>query len=92
MKILQVSMSDSGGAGIAAVRLHLALLDKGVDCKLLTLKKTRGDIPEHYLFHKKDASIFPWLAQAMEFVDRGLKRFKAEIRLLQIPQKKIRLW
>ena len=69
MKILQVSMSDSGGAGIAAVRLHLALLDKGVDCKLLTLKKTRDNIPEHYVFHKKDASIFPWLAQAMEFVD-----------------------
>lgn len=76
MKILQVSMSDSGGAGIAAVRLHLALLDKGVDCKLLTLKKTRDNIPEHYVFHKKDASIFPWLAQAMEFVDRVLKRLK----------------
>ena len=76
MKILQVSMSDSGGAGIAAVRLHQALLDKGVDCKLLTLKKTRDDIPEHYVFHKKDASIFPWLTQAMGFVDRVLKRFK----------------
>ena len=76
MKILQVSMSDSGGAGIAAVRLHLALLDKGVDCKLLTLKKTRDDIPEHYVFDKKDTSSCPLLTQAMTFVDRVLKRFK----------------
>lgn len=69
-------MSDSGGAGIAAVRLHLALLNKGVDCKLLTLKKTRDDIPEHYVFDKKDASSFPLLTQAMGFIDRVLKRLK----------------
>ena len=76
MKILQVSMSDSGGAGIAAVRLHQALLNQGVDSKLLTLKKTRGDIPGHYVFDKKDTSLFPLLTKAMTFGARVLKRFK----------------
>lgn len=69
-------MGDSGGAGIAAVRLHEALLESGADSKLLTLQKTRDDIREHYVFHKKDASMFPLLTLAMMFVDRVLKRFK----------------
>ena len=69
-------MGDSGGAGIAAVRLHEALLKSGADSKLLTLQKTRDDIPEHYVFHKKHASMFPLLTLAMMFVDRVLKRFK----------------
>jgi glycosyltransferase involved in cell wall biosynthesis len=76
MKILQVSMGDSGGAGIAAVRLHEALLDSGADSRLLTLQKTRDGIREHYVFHKKDASMFPLFTLAMMFVDRVLKRFK----------------
>ena len=76
MKILQVSMSDSGGAGIAAVRLHLALLERGVDSKLLTLQKHNEGIKEHYVFDKIDTSAFPPFTLAMKFVDRVLKRFK----------------
>jgi hypothetical protein len=51
MKILHVSASDRGGAGIAAVRLHGALLERGVSSKLLTLAKHETDIQEHYVYH-----------------------------------------
>lgn len=37
MKIVHISTSDKGGAGIAAVRLHNALLSRGVDSSFLSL-------------------------------------------------------
>jgi glycosyltransferase involved in cell wall biosynthesis len=40
MKILHISSSDSGGAGIAALRLNLALCNSDVDSKVLCLHKT----------------------------------------------------
>lgn len=43
MKILHVSNSDSGGAGIAALRLHNALLSLGVDSKMLVLHKKQNN-------------------------------------------------
>jgi len=69
-------MSDSGGAGIAAVRLHEALLGIGVESKLLTLQKNSEGIPEHYLFRKVDAARFRSVSIVMSYVDRILKRFK----------------
>lgn len=50
MKILHINTYDSGGAAIAAVRLHKALLKEGVDSKILFTKKTRFDIPESYAY------------------------------------------
>lgn len=41
MKILHISASDNGGAGIAAVRLHKAMLGNGFDSKMLCLRVTR---------------------------------------------------
>jgi len=49
MKVVQVSTSDMGGAGIAAKRLHLALLNAGVPSKLLTLFNLGEKIKDHYL-------------------------------------------
>lgn len=49
MKVVHLNTSDFGGAAIAAVQLHQALLDKGVESDLLTLVKTRNDIPRHHL-------------------------------------------
>lgn len=43
-KILHISTYDSGGAGLAALRLHKALLDNGIDSKMLVAdKKTNID-------------------------------------------------
>ncbi|RAX52750.1 hypothetical protein CCY99_07225 [Helicobacter sp. 16-1353] len=44
MKILHLISQDSGGAGRAALRLHKALLDKGVDSLMLVQQKTT-DLP-----------------------------------------------
>ena len=38
-KILHISTHDTGGAGLAALRLHLALLDQGIDSKMLVAEK-----------------------------------------------------
>ena len=51
MKIAIVSSSDSGGAGIAALRLHKALLANGVDSSMLCLHK-ETDTPKVYEYKK----------------------------------------
>lgn len=43
MKVLHISTSDSGGAGLAALRLHQALLDQGIDSKMLVAHKASDD-------------------------------------------------
>lgn len=53
LKILVLSAYDIGGASIAAIRLHEALLRSGAQSRLLTLHKTKSDIPEHYQFQPK---------------------------------------
>jgi len=50
VKILHINTYDTGGAAIAAVRLHKALLKSGVDSKILFTKNTRFDIPESYAY------------------------------------------
>src|SRR5690606_19831826 len=39
MKILHVNTIDTGGAAIAAIRLHLLLLEKGLDSRILFLRR-----------------------------------------------------
>lgn len=48
MKVVHVSTSDRGGAGIAAVRLHNGLLDDGAESSLLTRVKSDQNIRNHY--------------------------------------------
>ncbi|MEM6843546.1 MAG: glycosyltransferase [Bacteroidota bacterium] len=53
MKIVHINTKDTGGAAVACIRLHLSLLQMGVCSKLLTKKKTRNDIPEHYSYEEE---------------------------------------
>lgn len=48
MKVVHLNTSDFGGAAMAAVQLHEALLQAGVGSDLLTLNKTRNDVPRHH--------------------------------------------
>lgn len=48
MKVVHLNTSDFGGAAMAAIQLHQALLDQGVESDLLTLNKTRNDIQRHH--------------------------------------------
>lgn len=51
MKVVIVSSSDSGGGGIAALRLHKALMAYGVDSSMLCLYKST-DTPKVYEYKK----------------------------------------
>lgn len=51
MKIAIVSSSDSGGAGIAALRLHKALMAYGVDSSMLCLHK-KTNTPKVYEYKR----------------------------------------
>ena len=44
MKVLHITTSDSGGAGLCVLRIHKSLLELGVDSKVLVAKK-RSDLP-----------------------------------------------
>lgn len=49
MRVLHVNTNDTGGAAIAARRLHLLLLDIGIESKMLFLKRqSKTPIPEAY--------------------------------------------
>lgn len=50
-KVLHLSTRDTGGAGIAALRLHIGMLDFGLPSKFLCLEKT-STVPEVALFPK----------------------------------------
>jgi len=58
MNILHISTSDRGGAAIAALRQHQALLQAGIDSKFLCLNKSGVDIPEVYPFQRPSYSLF----------------------------------
>ena len=49
MRVLHICTSDEGGAGLCCLRLHNALLNEGVDSKVVMNYKTR-DYPEVYQY------------------------------------------
>ncbi|MFN8144963.1 MAG: glycosyltransferase [Bacteroidia bacterium] len=73
MKVVHLSTSDRGGAGMAAVRLHLALLSEGVDSHLLTLYKFTNDIPEHTRYNPSSGKNFPVFSTLLEKARKALK-------------------
>lgn len=48
MKVVLINTYDCGGAGLASIRLHEALLKEGIESTLLTLdNSTKGRVPKH---------------------------------------------
>lgn len=72
MKIAIVSSSDSGGAGIAALRLHKALMSYGVDSSMLCLHKTT-DTPNVYEYKK---SFFAKVIDHLPFIPYKQNKYK----------------
>jgi len=81
VKVLHINFSDSGGAGNAARRSHLALLAHGVDSKMLVTKKATN-APEIYelrfLALRKLWRVFQlryeqWLRRKVDPIDRSLR-------------------
>lgn len=61
MKVLHISTADFGGAAIAAIRLHNALLAKNIDSSMLFLYRKNDSIPNSNKFEfieKKRANYF----------------------------------
>ncbi|MDQ3047792.1 MAG: glycosyltransferase [Bacteroidota bacterium] len=53
MKILHISTSDNGGAANSCIRLHLSLLEAGIDSTLLTISKKKTGIQQHFTYNKQ---------------------------------------
>lgn len=56
MKILHVNTYDFGGAAKACLRLHLGLLNMGIDSNVLVIRKSNENIPKvyNYIPYKKN--------------------------------------
>jgi len=57
MKILHITTIDSGGAGIAALRLHLGLLNAGIESNMLCLDVVNPENPNVFKFNRLDTPI-----------------------------------
>lgn len=58
MNILHINSHDNGGAAIAAIRLHKAMLNSGIDSKILFRYKTNYSVPFSYQYSAPAKSIF----------------------------------
>lgn len=78
MKIVHISTSNQGGAGIAALRLHERLLKIGVDSTFLSLHRFPSPVAGQLQFRKRDYSSFPLLTDIAQFARRILRKFGLE--------------
>jgi len=58
LKVLHITSSLSGGAGLACLKIHQALLDHGIDSTVLTLKAVKGYPNVHRVFPKKKNNVY----------------------------------
>lgn len=72
MKILHINTYDRGGAGIAAIRLHQALLAKGIDSSMIFLDKSNINVPSTF-------SYIDYNNNKKEFILRNLIRIKNKL-------------
>jgi glycosyltransferase involved in cell wall biosynthesis len=57
MKILHINTNPTGGAAIAAIRIHKAMLKEGIDSNILFLKSNTLEIPQSFRF-EESCSLF----------------------------------
>jgi glycosyltransferase involved in cell wall biosynthesis len=58
MNVLHINTSDNGGAANSAIRLHMGLLEMGIESHMLFLKRSDNHVPESAYFLFKAKSIF----------------------------------
>lgn len=89
MKILHINTYDTGGAATACRRIHLGLLDRGVDSKVLYLKKTKN-VKETYQFPVSNASLFTRIKNKVikKFFNKKslLENYKGTYEIFSMPQ------
>lgn len=57
MKIVHLNTNPSGGAGIAAIRLHLAMLEQGLDSHIVFLRNKPLSLPNAYTYRENEHRI-----------------------------------
>jgi len=82
MKVVHIIYSTSGGAGIAAYRLHLGLLNEGVNSTILCVKNKIENAPSVVVVDKPRFSIFKRLVNKIIPIITILKNRK-ELELLE---------
>lgn len=93
MKILHINTFDTGGAATACRRIHLGLLEKGVDSKILLLHKAKN-IPETYAFsahHAENKTRPSRLHRMLQKISRKFmkhQRKKAEQKAIDLERRK----
>ncbi len=70
MKVVHLSTSDTGGAGIAASRIHKGLLHQGVSSSFISLRKYRTDIPQAFSLKDILASSMTSFQEMQYFIKR----------------------
>lgn len=79
MKIVHISSSDTGGAANSCLRLHLSLLEAGLDSKLLTISKKKN-IPAHSTYnHTIKPGIFKRIMYRLGFDQPLYKKHQASL-------------
>ena len=73
IKVLHISYGDSKGAGLAALRIHKALLDIGIDSKMLVAHKS-SELPTVFVAKESD------LNRYVPPKNRMLRRIKKQLR------------
>ena len=67
LKIVHIASSDLGGAAISCIRLHQALLEMGVDSKLLTISKNKKRIINHFAYPDKKITLWDKVKNRLQF-------------------------
>jgi glycosyltransferase involved in cell wall biosynthesis len=84
MNILHISTSDFGGAGMAAIRLHHALLKNGIESSFLSLTQNKNDIKNSFFYDAQinkinQAPAYPQLNLSNYFKERFFHTFDKQL-------------
>lgn len=74
MRIAHLCTDDFGGAAVAAINLHEALLAQGMESDLLTLGRTRNDVQRHHAIAPFELTGSPLLARARYHARRAMEK------------------
>lgn len=68
MKVLHISTSDTAGAGLCCLRIHKAMLDHGINSKMVVLIRTSRMVPEVYQYGSIFDKIYRYLSKAFRLL------------------------
>lgn len=81
MKVLHINTASTGGAAIAAIRIHEALLENNIDSNLLTLYPSKKNIKNHFVFKGKSLKKsveYPVLTLKNWIIEKFSKRYQLQ--------------